>query len=58
MQDWWADVKALVGSNNERLGYATQKPVALPERIIAASTNEGDLVLDPFCGCVTTLEAA
>ena len=42
----------------ERLGYPTQKPVALLERILAASSNEGDLVLDPFCGCGTTVHAA
>lgn len=42
----------------ERLGYATQKPLALLERIIAASSNPGDTVFDPFCGCATTLEAA
>ena len=42
----------------ERMGYATQKPLALLERIIRASSNEGDTVLDPFCGCATTLEAA
>ena len=42
----------------ERMGYATQKPLALLERIIEASSNEGDVVFDPFCGCATTLEAA
>ena len=42
----------------ERLGYPTQNPLALLERIIAASSNEGDLVLDPFCGCGTTVDAA
>ncbi len=42
----------------ERLGYPTQKPLALLERIIAASSNEGDVVLDPFCGCGTTVHAA
>ena len=42
----------------ERMGYATQKPLALLERIIAASSNPGDVVLDPFCGCATTMEAA
>ena len=42
----------------ERLGYPTQKPVALLERIISASSNEGDVVLDPFCGCGTTVHAA
>lgn len=44
--------------SSEKLGYPTQKPVALLERIIAASTNEGDLVLDPFCGCGTAIHAA
>jgi len=43
---------------NERLGYPTQKPLALLKRIVQASSNEGDLVLDPFCGCGTTVEAA
>ena len=43
---------------NERLGYPTQKPVALLERIIEASSNEEDVVLDPFCGCGTTIHAA
>ena len=43
---------------DERLGYPTQKPVALLERIIAASSNPGDVVLDPFCGCGTTIAAA
>ncbi|MGI8752066.1 MAG: DNA methyltransferase [Acidimicrobiales bacterium] len=43
---------------DERLGYPTQKPLALLERIIAASSNEGDVVLDPFCGCGTTIDAA
>ena len=46
VQEWWADVKALTGSNAERLGYPTQKPVALLERIIQASSNPGDVVLD------------
>ena len=43
---------------SEYLGYATQKPLALLEKIIKASSNQGDVVLDPFCGCATTLEAA
>ena len=48
-----------IGSNaKERMGYDTQKPLALLERIISASSNEGDIVLDPFCGCATTIEAA
>lgn len=45
-------------ASSEKLGYPTQKPVALLERIIAASSNEGDVVLDPFCGCGTTVDAA
>ncbi len=56
--DIWDDVKALVGRNAERTGYPTQKPLALLDRIIRASSNEGDMVLDPFCGCATTLVAA
>ena len=54
----WADIGALGSHDQERLGYATQKPLALLERIIAASSNPGDVVLDPFCGCATTVEAA
>jgi hypothetical protein len=58
--DLWTDlnVRLLGRSSSERLGYPTQKPVALLERIIRASSNEGDLVLDPFCGCGTTIHAA
>ncbi len=58
VQDWWGDVPALTGQNAERLHYPTQKPLALLERIINVSSNEGDLVLDPFCGCGTTIDAA
>ena len=47
-----------MASGHERMGYATQKPLALLERILQASSNPGDVVLDPFCGCATTLEAA
>lgn len=54
----WDDIGALVGDDDERTGYPTQKPAALYRRIIAASSNEGDVVLDPFCGCATTLIAA
>ena len=53
----WTDI-GLAGNDAERVGYPTQKPVALYKRIIAASSNEGDIVLDPFCGCATTLIAA
>ena len=58
MQDVWADIYSLSGSNKERLGYPTQKPQALSERIIEASSNEDDMVLDPFCGCGTAVAAA
>ena len=54
----WTDVSYLASGDKERLGFPTQKPLALLERIIKASSNEGDLVLDPFCGCGTTIEAA
>ena len=55
--DVW-DVDSLNANARERLGYATQKPLALYERIIRASSNEGDVVLDPFAGCATTCVAA
>jgi DNA modification methylase len=58
VQDIWSDIKSLTGSNAERLGYPTQKPEALLERIIQASSNEGDVVADFFCGCGTTIAAA
>ena len=58
MQDTWEDIPPLMGSSKERLGYPTQKPEALLERIIQASSNEGDVVLDPFCGCGTAVAAA
>jgi len=58
MQDIWSDIKTMHNLSSERLGYPTQKPVALLERIIAASSNPGDVVLDPFCGCGTTIAAA
>ncbi len=58
VQDIWSDIPSLVGSNSERLGYPTQKPEALLERIISASSNEGDVVLDAFCGCGTTVAVA
>ncbi len=58
IQDVWTDVKSLRGGADERLGYPTQKPLALLERIISASSNESDVVLDPFCGCGTAVDAA
>lgn len=54
----WDDIEHLHGSNAETLGYPTQKPEILLERIISASSNEGDLVADFFCGCGTTIAAA
>lgn len=56
--DIWDDIEHLHGSMQETLGYPTQKPEALLERIIVASSNEGDTVLDPFCGCGTTISVA
>jgi DNA modification methylase len=58
VQDWWDDIGVIAAPAKERLGYPTQKPEALLERIILASSNEGDTVLDPFCGCGTTVAAA
>ena len=54
----WNDIKPVHARSKERTGYPTQKPIALLERIIRASSNEGGLVLDPFCGCATTCVAA
>lgn len=56
--DIWTDIAPLPRMSKERLGYPTQKPMALLERIIAASSDRGDWVLDPFCGCATTCSAA
>ena len=56
--DIWTDINPINPMAKEKIGYPTQKPLALLERIIRASTNEGDLVLDPFCGCATALVAA
>ena len=58
LQDLWTDIRPIGSQAAERLGYPTQKPVALLERIIQAGSNEGDVVLDPFCGCGTTIAAA
>lgn len=54
----WVDIQRVGNTAKERLGYPTQKPLALLDRIIAASTNPGDVVLDPFCGCGTTVHVA
>ena len=58
LQDSWTDIGPISSQANERLGYPTQKPLALLERIIKASSNLGDMVLDPFCGCATACVAA
>ena len=58
LQDVWTDIYPINSQAQERLGYPTQKPEALLERIISASSHEGDVVLDPFCGCGTTIAAA
>ena len=59
IEDYWTDIGAGAHiSRHERIGYPTQKPMALLERIVAASSNPGDLVMDPFCGCATACVAA
>ena len=58
LQDVWTDIRPMHNLAAERLGYQTQKPEALLERIINASSNEGDTVLDPFCGCGTAIAVA
>ncbi|MGI0015277.1 MAG: site-specific DNA-methyltransferase [Nitrososphaera sp.] len=58
IQDIWMDIDPLNSQAHERLGYQTQKPVALLRRIIEASSREGDVLFDPFCGCGTAIYAA
>ena len=58
VQDIWNDIPSLSGAHGERLGFPTQKPQKLLERVIAASTRPGETVLDPFCGCGTAIAAA
>lgn len=58
VQNLWDDIDMISSHSAERLGYPTQKPVSLLERIISSSSNEGQVVLDPFCGCGTTIAAA
>ncbi len=58
LQDVWADLQPLQANSSELLGYPTQKPEALLERIVRASSNKGDWILDPFCGCGTTIAVA
>lgn len=58
LQDIWTDIYPISSQAAERLGYPTQKPESLLERIISASSDEGDTILDPFCGCGTTISVA
>ena len=59
VNDWWADVPKITSPTDpEKVGYPTQKSLALLERIIRSSSEESDTILDPFCGCATTLVAA
>jgi DNA modification methylase len=58
LQDIWTDIKVIHSLAIDRLGFPTQKPLPLLERIIRSSSNEGDVVFDPFCGCGTTVYAA
>jgi site-specific DNA-methyltransferase (adenine-specific) len=58
LQDIWDDIFPINSQASERLGYPTQKPITLLERILQASSNPGDVVLDPFCGCGTAIAAA
>ena len=58
VQGLWTDIPPINSQSRERLGYPTQKPLALLRRVLSASSREGDIVLDPFCGCGTTIEAA
>jgi hypothetical protein len=60
LQSWWDDIEMLRGitRSGERLGFPTQKPLALLERIVAVSSSDNDIVLDAFCGCGTALVAA
>ena len=57
-ETWWSKFSPVGRIHKERLGYPTQKPLSLLDRIIKASSHEGDTVFDPFCGCATTLVAA
>ena len=58
LQDLWSDIPPVSPAARERIGYPTQKPIALLDRIISASSNQGDMILDPFCGCATACIAA
>ncbi|MDE0032537.1 MAG: DNA methyltransferase [Deltaproteobacteria bacterium] len=58
LQDLWTDIRPIGARAAERIGYPTQKPLALLERVIRSSSNERDVILDPFCGCATACVAA
>ena len=58
VQDVWEDIQSLSGAHAERLGFPTQKPLTLLDRIIQASSNKHDIILDPFSGCGTAIAAA
>ncbi len=58
LQNIWTDITRVSNTSSERVGYPTQKPLALLDRIIRTSSDEGDMVLDPFCGCATACVAA
>lgn len=58
VSDVWTDIGLIGGTSPERLGYPTQKPAALLDRIIRSSSDEGDVILDPFCGCGTAVSSA
>ena len=58
INNWWVDIKPIINWHAEKTGWATQKPLALLKRIIKASSNKGNLVVDPFCGCATACVAA
>lgn len=57
-EDWWVDINSIQSQSAERLGYPTQKPEALMERIIKCCSREGDVILDAYCGCGTTVAVA
>ena len=58
LQNLWDDISPIAAQASERMGYPTQKPISLLERIITVSSNPGDIILDPFCGCGTAIAAA
>lgn len=57
-EDWWIDINSIQSQSAERLGYPTQKPIALLDRILRTCSKEGDTILDAYCGCGTTVAAA